>query len=48
MKQIVWVTPEYFLETDIYVVPELTKYYNICWIIEHFKDVEKIPSMLYS
>lgn len=43
MKQIVWVTPEYFLETDIYVVPELTKYYNICWIIEHFKDVEKIP-----
>ena len=34
-KQISWITPSYFVETDIYVVPELSKYYKINWIITY-------------
>lgn len=34
-KQISWITPSYFVETDIYVVPELSKYYRINWIITY-------------
>ena len=43
MKQITWVTPDYFIETDLYVVPDLAKTFNIHWIIEHGCDREKIP-----
>lgn len=43
MKQIVWVTPDYFVETDIYVVPELAKYFNINWIIESNQNEKKTP-----
>lgn len=43
MKTIAWVTPEYFIETDIYVVPELVKFFNIHWIIEHGSAKELVP-----
>lgn len=43
MNTIVWITPEYFLETDIYVVPILANDYNIHWIIEYGGDKERIP-----
>ena len=46
MKTITWVTPEYFIETDIYVVPELAKYYIINWIIEYGTDKNQIPFYL--
>lgn len=38
-RRIVWVTPDYFIETDIYIIPELAKYYNVIWIIEHSDEV---------
>ena len=40
---LVWVTPDYFIETDIYIVPELAQYYNIHWIIEHGCNKESVP-----
>lgn len=43
MQTITWVTPEYFIETDIYVVPELARFFNIHWIIEHGNGKEQIP-----
>ncbi len=43
METIVWITPEYFIETDFYVVPELAKYYKIIWLIEHGNVQERIP-----
>lgn len=43
MKTIVWVTPEYFIETDIYIVPELAKYFKINWIVEHGNSLEQVP-----
>lgn len=43
MKTITWVTPDYFLETDIYVVPELANYFKIQWIIEYGCNKEDIP-----
>lgn len=43
MNTLVWVTPEYFIETDIYVVPELAKSFKINWIIEHGNDKHRIP-----
>lgn len=39
MKTISWITPEYFVETDIYVVPSLSYYYNIEWNIVYAKNV---------
>lgn len=42
-NKITWVTPEYFIETDIYIVPELARYFNIHWIIEHGNAKEQIP-----
>jgi len=41
--KIVWITPEYFLETDIYVVPELARFFDIHWIIEHGGEKEHVP-----
>lgn len=38
-KQISWITPSYFVETDIYVVPELSEYYRINWIITYDNSV---------
>ena len=38
-KQISWITPSYFVETDIYVVPELSKYYRVNWIITYAQTI---------
>ncbi len=35
MKRIAWITPDYFIETDIYIVPELSKHYVIDWYITY-------------
>lgn len=43
MNTIVWITPDFFVETDIYVVPTLASHFKIHWIIEHGKKVEDIP-----
>lgn len=43
MNTIVWITPEYFVETDIYVVPSLAADYNIHWIIEFGGSKENVP-----
>lgn len=43
MKTIVWVTPEYFIETDIYIVPDLANFFKINWIIEHGNSREQVP-----
>lgn len=43
MKMITWVTPDYFLETDIYIVPDLAKSFKIQWIIEHGCNKGQIP-----
>ncbi|QTE67046.1 glycosyltransferase family 4 protein [Clostridiales bacterium] len=32
-KRIAWITPEYFIETDIYVIDNLAPYYEIDWYI---------------
>ena len=32
-KKIVWVTPDYFADCDIKVVPSLSKFYDITWFI---------------
>lgn len=33
MKTVCWITPSYFLDTDIYVMRYLPSFYNINWII---------------
>ena len=43
MDTIVWITPEYFLETDIYIVPDLVSRFKIHWIIEHSSPREHVP-----
>lgn len=43
MRTLVWVTPDFFIETDIYVISELAKYYKIHWIIEHGSNKANIP-----
>jgi len=42
-RTIVWVTPEFFVETDIYIVPALAEYYNIKWTIIHTCHEQVIP-----
>jgi glycosyltransferase involved in cell wall biosynthesis len=32
-KRICWITPDYFLETDFHIVPLLSEYYEIEWIL---------------
>ena len=32
-KHVVWLTPDYFLDTDVYVIPYLCSYYKITWYI---------------
>ena len=38
MERIAWVTPEYFLDTDIYIVEQLCHLYLIDWYIITVKD----------
>lgn len=33
MKSITWLTPTYFIDVDIQIVPELSKFFKINWII---------------
>lgn len=40
---LVWLTPDYFVETDIYIVPELSNYYSVRWIIEYGGNKGSIP-----
>lgn len=39
MKKISWITPDYFIETDIHIVPELTRFYSIEWYIVYTTDI---------
>lgn len=32
-KYVVWITPDYFMDTDVYVIPYLCSYYHITWYI---------------
>ena len=32
-KKITWVTPDWFVAVDLPIVPHLSKYYDITWII---------------
>lgn len=34
-ERITWITPEYFLDTDIYVIKHLAPFYRIAWYIIH-------------
>jgi len=37
-KNISWITPNYFLDTDIYVMRYLPEYFQVSWIITKKKD----------
>ena len=42
METIVWITPYYFIETDIYIIPLLTTHYRIEWYI-YVTNNEPLP-----
>lgn len=52
METIVWITPYYFIETDIYIIPLLTTHYRIEWYIyvtndeplPYEEDIEKLST----
>ena len=33
MKKIGWITPSYFVETDIYIIPLIAQEYKVDWYI---------------
>lgn len=50
-KKICWITPEYYLDTDLYIVPLLCEYYQIEWhIISKGKTVydEELKKMSHT
>lgn len=42
MEKIAWITPNFFIETDIFIVPELSKKYYIDWFIVFTGDINTI------
>jgi glycosyltransferase involved in cell wall biosynthesis len=46
--KICWLTPDYFLEVDARIVPELAKCYNINWILIKTHDSGRMPDGLLS
>lgn len=45
MKSITWVTPTYFIDVDIQIVPKLSDVYKISWVIFGNKKPEIFSSM---
>jgi glycosyltransferase involved in cell wall biosynthesis len=42
MKKIVWVTAEYFVETDIHVMPMLLEWYDVEWYVVYYRKKEDL------
>lgn len=42
MERIVWITAEYFIETDIHVIPMLLERYNIEWYVVYYRKKENL------
>lgn len=40
-KRICWITPDYFLDTDTHIVPQLSMYYDIDWILINTLNSER-------
>src|ERR1700733_11143450 len=47
-QQLVWITPDYFLNVDAKVVPQLAEYYPIDWVLIRTLDSERTSDGLLS
>ena len=50
MKKIAWITFNAFIDTDLYIVKELTAFYNIDWYIiksgnDRYEFVDEIETL---
>ena len=42
MEKIAWITPDYFIETDAFIVPDLSEKYYIDWFVIYTGDINNI------